>query len=127
MNRKEFLQKELAQILAKEEKEMVESNYPIIKKKFEGKCFKTPNSYGGDSEKWFLYSKIVSITKEDVYDTRGNGITAHCKMVRFQSMPNGMIEIKSDYTGYVHSVGQPISEVEFTKAWNKLIDKINAI
>lgn len=42
---------------------MLEENLPILKKSI-GRCFKYHNSYGGNSEKWWLYLKINSIDEK---------------------------------------------------------------
>lgn len=56
-------------------------------KKSVGKCFKYRNSYGGDSKKWYLYTKIVSIDEKTM--------TFTC--VEFQRTSMDMVEIKYAY------------------------------
>lgn len=53
-------------------------------KKLVGTCFKYLNSYGGDREKWFLYSKIISIDESTM--------TFIC--VEFQKTSMNRIEIE---------------------------------
>jgi hypothetical protein len=122
--RKKQLQKEMNEVEELEVKETIEKNYPIIKKKYEGKFFKYRNGYNAD-ERWWLYTKVVEIKPSDVYDTNGNGVTAHFSGWTFQTDSYDKIEIAQEKHGYVHSLGKEITENEFVAAWNKMIDKMN--
>jgi len=75
MNRKNQIKKLIEQereIVIKrknlEYKEKIEINLPILKKSV-GKCFKYHNSYGGDSPRWWLYYKIISIDEKNMVFT----------------------------------------------------------
>jgi len=126
---KEQLQKQLDEIAKKEEQEMIETHYPKFKK-FEGKFFKTSNCYScpeKPSDYWWLYTKITEIKPKDIYNTRGNGVASHYTGWSFQVDKYGQISIEREKSGYIHSLGQEITEKEFNAAWDKMIDKINAL
>lgn len=126
--KKEQLQKELNSIQEKEQKEIVSKHYPIFKKKYQGKCFKMKNHYGNPrkrSDYWFVYIKVTEIKPEDIYDTRGNGVTSHYTGWQFQTDSSYNVSIQKKETGYIHSLGQQIPESEFNEAWDKVINGLN--
>lgn len=124
--RKQELQKELNKLQIIEEQEVINQYYPAIRKKYEGKCFKYQNRYSTD-DSWWLYFKVLEIKPEDVYDTNGNGVTSHFRGWSFQTDIHGMITIEQEKNGYVHSLGKQISEAEFNRAYNKMIEKMNTL
>jgi hypothetical protein len=90
--------------------EATEQNAPLV-----GRCYKFRNSYGGGSEKWWLYKRVLSV--EGSYGTGWN----------FQQDCNGKIEIDFDEGWMPLPVsGQEISEEEFMAAWVDLQEKIDA-
>lgn len=123
---KEELQKQLNIIAENEEKELINTHYPEFKK-LEGKCFKVKNNYScpeEDTDYWWLYKKVTEIKPEFVYDTRGNGVACHYNGFSFQMDKNGDISvIKEDY-GYVHCLGDEISNEEFEEAFKNLKESI---
>jgi len=124
---KEQLQKQLNAIAKQEEKELIAKHYPEFKK-LEGKYFKYKNSYScpeKPSDYWFLYTKITEIKPDDVYNTRGNGVACHFKGWSFQTDKYANISVEKKKTGYVHSLGQEITENEFHSAWDKIIEALN--
>jgi len=124
---KEDLQKQLNAIAKQEEKEMIEREYPKFKE-FEGRCFKTRNNYScpeKPSDYWFLYTKITSVKKADIYDTRANGPASHYTGWSFQTDKYGRVNVEKEVRGYIHSLDKEISEKEFKSAWNKVIDGLN--
>jgi hypothetical protein len=126
LSRKDELQKELSEILKKEAAEMVEKHYPIIKKRFEGKFFKYDNGYN-HQRRWPMYTFVSEILPENIYDTGGNGITSTFKGWSFQTDDSGRITIEKITHGYVHSLEKEITQSEFDKAFNKMVDKINLL
>lgn len=125
-SRKEELQNELNKIATIEEQEIINTHYPSMKKKYEGKYFKCRNSYN-QKERWWLYIKVTGIKPEDVYDTKGNGITSHYSGFKFETDSYGQVTIEKEKYGYVHSLGQQITKREFDAAWKKTLKNINAI
>jgi hypothetical protein len=122
--KKEQLQKELARIEQLERKQIIDKNYPIIKKKYEGKYFKYRNCYScpaKPSDYWWLYVKVVEIKPSDIYDTRGNGITSEYRGYSFQKDKYGQITIQNERKSYIHGLGKEITEMEFKKAWKNII------
>lgn len=124
--RKEELSNELQKIATIEEQEIINEHYPAIKKKFEGKYFRCRNSYNA-KESWWMYIKVVQIKPDDVYDTKGNGVTAHYSGFNFQTDSNGNVTVEIVKWGYVHTVGQKITKKEFDAAWRKTLKNINSI
>lgn len=121
---KEQLQKQLNDIAEKENKEMVEKYYPEFKK-FEGRYFKYKNNYSCPTKKsdyWFTYTKVVKVSPDDIYDTRGNGVTSRFNGWYFEVDKFGHTSISSIEGGYIHSLDKEITETEFNKAWNKMVD-----
>lgn len=124
---KEQLQKQLDAIAKQEQKEMIEKHYPEFKD-FEGRHFKTKNNYSSPekpSDYWWLYTKVLTIKPEDIYDTGINGIASHFKGYSFQTTKYGNVEIEKNKQGYIHSLGQEITEKEFIEAWNKLMSTLD--
>lgn len=124
--RKKELETELIKINTIQEQGIINQHYPLFKKKYEGKYFKRSNGYN-DKERWWMYTKVVEIKPDDVYDTKGNGVASHYTGWTFQTASNDEITISKEERGYVQSLGYQISKAEFTAAWNKMIDKLNAM
>lgn len=120
------LKSELNRLEVIQEHEVINNYYPKIKEKYEGKYFKVRNGYNS-KDRWWLYTKIVEIKPEDVYDTKGNGVTSHFTGWTFKLPTDGKIDISQVKHGYVHHLGHEISEEEFNAAWNKMIEKLNSL
>lgn len=120
------LQKEMNAIEEKISSEIRAKHYPKLKKQYEGKCFKISNGYN-DKERWWLFVKVTSIKPDDVYDTRGNGVTSHYTGYSFQTTTTPQVEVEEIRTGYVHSLKNEITEDEFNSEWNKMIARLNKI
>jgi hypothetical protein len=69
-----------------EYQEKVEICVPRLKKQV-GKCFKYHNSYGSTYEKWWLYSKILSIDEKNM----------SFKCIQFERTSLDKIEINLEY------------------------------
>lgn len=129
LSKKAKLQKQLNDIIEQEEKNMVAIHYPIFKKKYEGKYFKRRNSYSCPEKKsdyWWTYCKVTEIKPSDIYQGH-NCILSKFDGYSFEIDKDGNIRITQEKYGYTHMLGQEISEKEFNDAWNKMINKINAI
>ncbi len=126
MDRKAQLQKELTAIEKEEAKSVVQENYPRIKNKYEGKFFKIDNGYS-NNERWWLYIKVVQIKPEDVYDTKGNGITSHFSGWSFQTDTYEQVTIEQVRRGYIHHVGKEITKSQFYKEFNKVLSKLQKL
>lgn len=123
--RKTKLEMELAEIKEVIEQEIIKHHYPLIKKEFEGKYFKYNNGYNAE-DRWSLYTKIVEIKPDDVYDTHGNGVTSRFTGWSFEVTSDNRIHIEKS-RNYVHSIGKQITEKEFITAWNRMVKKIDAL
>jgi len=124
-NKKEELQKQLDEIKKQEEKELVDKHYPEFKK-FEGKCFKMRNNYSlpeVPSDYWWLYKKVVKIKKEDIYFSKCKTlkVLSYYDGYSFQTDKHGRITINKNEQGYIHGLGEEITEKEFNDAWDKMI------
>jgi len=124
---KKKLQNQLNAIAKQEEKELIEKNHPIFKAKFEGKYFKTINSYNSTDKGWWLYIKILEIKPSDVYNSIGNEVTASYHGWSFQTTCYNEIIIDKEKNGYVHSIDMEITEDEFYTAYNKMIASIDKL
>lgn len=124
---KEKLIKQLNAIKAKEHKEMIAEWLPKIRDKYLGKCFKSRNSYGSSSKGWWSYTMVTSIEENDIYDTGGNGVTSYFRGWNFQVTSANEVVIKPVDYWYVHLLDKQISEDEFNRAYNDMIDKLTAI
>ena len=123
---KEQLRAELAKIEQQERKDLIKNEYPNFKK-LEGTFWKTRNGYGGGTKKWWYYTKITKIKPSDVYDTCGNGITSTFEGYTFQTCTYNTFTVEQEKRGYIHSLGEQISESEFNAAWNKAMDELNKL
>jgi len=126
LEQKEELKKKLNNVQDKLDKEIALEHYPKIKARYEGKCFKCPNGYGGD-RKWWMFIKVTEINIDDVYDTGGNGITARYKGVSFQITTSNEIQINVDDRGFVHSLGVEIKLKAFNKERDKLVARLKSV
>lgn len=124
---KEELLKELSLIKVHEHEEMIKTHYPKFKK-MEGKFYKKKNSYGGDkpSQSWWLYTRIDTITEDDVYSTSSDLVSSRFAGLQFQVDRDKHVYIEPIKSGYVHLLGVEISEKEYIESWNKMIDHINS-
>ena len=125
---KEKLQEKLNQIEENERLALQEINYPEICKKYLGKCFKVRNNYSCPekaSDYWFLYLKVTEIKKEDVYQT-SNGVSATYSGYSFQTDKYKNVNVRKE-NGYIHYLGEEITQNEFDEAWNKMINRVNSI
>ena len=74
---------------------------------------------------WY-YTKITKITPPDVYQI-ANGVSCRYKGYSFQTCTYKNFTVEKECSGYVHSLGQQITEAEFNAAWNKAMDSLNAL
>ncbi len=127
---KEQLQKQLNRIAEQEHSKMVEENYPKHKVRFEGKFFKYKNSYScpsKPSDYWYIYTKVLSIKPEDIYEGQPGLVLSSCKVYSFQIHKYGNLTVEVDKRSYTHSLGKEISEDEFNKGFNKMVELINGL
>jgi RAB protein geranylgeranyltransferase component A len=125
MSNKKQLQDELNAILEQEIELMRNKHYPIFQKKYEGKFFKTINSYGGNTPSWWVYTKITKIKKEDIYYSANEKVLCSYLGWNFQTCSMSNVTVERINHGYIHSLGKEISEKEFNEAWNKTMDSLN--
>lgn len=129
MKTKEQLLEELKVIEEKELNDLIEKHYPEFKK-LEGKCFKYKNSYSlpeNESDYWFKYIKILKIEKENI-NKRNQEILCTCKTFSFQKDKYGEIKINPNDNDYVHFLIKNNIEItndEFKKEYNKLLNDVN--
>ncbi len=121
-NRKLELQKELSALSAAETKQAVKEYYHKFKE-YEGKFFKTRNSYATGRD-WMLYRKVTKVTASMIY-TSGENVLSHYEGWSFQTDHYGAVTVEKERNGYIHSLGEEITESEFLNAWNKMADKLN--
>lgn len=124
--KKEQLQKELNALIEQEQQKLLDKYYPYFKG-FENKYFKYRNSYSCPEKKedyWYMYSKVLSVTKEDLY-VSGEQVLAHCTVLEFQTDKYGQVHINPSSRTYTHSLQKQISEKEFLKAWEATLSKLN--
>ncbi len=126
MKNKQELQKELSKIVAQERKDFTAKHYPECKA-FEGRYFKYRNSYGGDNKGWWLYTKVVEVKPEVVYEINDGDATATYSGWSFQTDTHKQVSIEKNRRSYLHSLGKEISETEFIEAWNKMVDNIDLL
>lgn len=127
--RKEYLKKELKELIETEEKEIIKEHFPEFQRMI-GKCFKIRNSYScpeKPSDSWFLYVRITDIKEKDLYVASSGECLCSYSGFSFQTDKYGSVKIDTKDSGYVHSLGEEIPELEFEKAWNKMIKKIHTI
>ena len=123
VTREEELQAELNAIKEKKFQERLDVEYPILNEKVSGKFFKLKTGEG--SKKWYIYSKVGNLKREDMYFVRNNEATASLKGFTFQTNQFKEVIIRTDADLYSHYIGQPISEAEYNKAWNNMMAFIN--
>lgn len=122
---KAILQKQLTKIEKKERLELIKKYLPEFKK-LEGKYFKFRSGYGGDYKKWWVYTKVLLITADDLYE--GGGDTPCLSRLtgwRFQTDAFSVFTVAKNCDGYVHLLGEEITEHEFNTAWNAAMDSLN--
>lgn len=117
--REKKLRAELKSIEEKLNTDFEKKKYPAFKKKYEGKYFKTSNSYGGD-ERWWLYTWVTEIKPNDIYRIH-NGVNCSCTVFSFQTTPSKNVEIEQDRHTYVNLLGQEITKQEFEAAWDEMM------
>lgn len=123
---KEQLEKQLNAIIERQNREIIKKHYPILKK-LEGTFWKTRNSASLPkipSDYWFIYTKIVEIKPNYVYDTRGNGVTCGFDGWSFQTTKYADFEVQQEKKSYAHLLGERITEQEFNDAWNKAMGNL---
>lgn len=126
---KEQLLKELEVINKQESEKLIETYYPQFKE-YEGKCFKKQNHYScpeKPSDYWFLYHKVVKITPKDVYNTGGQGVACRYKGWSFETCKYKRFNVDMNQIGYIHHIGEEISEEEFNSAFNKALSKLKKL
>lgn len=122
---KEQLQKQLEKIQVQESKGFADKHYPAFQQ-FIGKCFKYRNSFSAD-KKWWLYIKVTDIKKSSVYAIHDGSPSCRYNGFSFQVDWYGNISIEKEKSGYFHSLGKEISQVEFTREFNKVKAKIGKL
>ncbi len=124
------LRAELDLIDEKLRKKTIAEYYLTLKRKYEGRCFKYDNGYDS-SEKFWLYTKVCKIEPEDVYDTRGNGVTSYYSGYSFETkIHNGIeqeVRVELSKRSYVHILGVEITQKEFDREWNKMLTKLKGL
>ena len=80
-----------------------------------GKCFKYSNSYGGGSERWWLYSEILGVD--------GN----YFKTLAFQECEYGTITIETKECSGGHLQEVEITKRVFDAQFRLLLDKLEDI
>ncbi|RHH20501.1 hypothetical protein [Bacteroides eggerthii] len=131
MNKKEELMKQLAEIEKQERQSLIEAEYPKFASLI-GKCFKRRDSYScpkKPSDYWFSYSKIISITPNDIYmgGMKNDKVLSSCIVVTFQTDKDGVFKISPHYYTYVHTLGEEININEFNKEFDKAVNRIKKI
>ena len=121
---KNKLIKQLSGIREKEWAMLVDKHYPKFKQ-MEGKCFKCVNSYGQGKD-WTLYKKVVKIEKENLY-MGSNEVLSFFSGWQFEVRNDGGIYVKEIKSGFIHGLGNEITEREFNAAYNKMITLLNKI
>lgn len=124
--KKKQLEQQLAAIACQEEKEIEDKYYPIFKEKYEGRYFKTNNSYGR-GQSWPMYTKVTKIKREGIYDTRGNGVTAYFSGFNVQYTLNKEILVQPVEYGHLHCLGTEISYDEFRAAYTVIMAKLEEL
>lgn len=74
-----------------------------------------------------MYVRITEIKEEDLYVSNSGECLSHYSGFSFQTDKYGRVNIDTKDTGYVHSLGEEIPELELEKAWNKMIKKIHTL
>lgn len=119
MTRKEELLKELAEI------EEIEKQFRIKYKSLVGKYFKLKNCYScpeNDSDYWYSYYKIISITPNDIF-YHGDAISCRCTVVLFEEDKHGVIRFDPSHITYVHML-EEISKAEYENAFKLIMNKL---
>lgn len=82
---------------------------PDLIKKYEGKYFKSENSYGGtDAKKWWFYRKVTEVV----------GIN-ECRCIAFQKTSENEYIFKEDDFTYLSQLCEEITEEEFANEYVK--------
>lgn len=127
---KKELQKQLNEIEEQELSEIIDIHYPEFKK-LEGKFFKYKNNYScPDSPKdyWFMYSKVIKITRDDIREGFGdNKAMSSCEVMSFQTDKDGKVFIDKCKATYTHLLGNEISKKIFDREWAKMINSITSL
>jgi len=123
---KDELQRQLGIIAKQEQKEFIKNNHQDLVDRFVGKFFKQEQSWGGSSPKiWYKYTKVLGIKPDDVYVIQENVPTAHCSVYSFQQDILGNVSFDMSNKTQVHNLGKEISEDQFNKEWNRIMDVLN--
>jgi len=124
LTEKQLLQKRLAEIHKEEARELKETYLPQYQKKYNGTYWKMANSYS-DGKSWTLYIYFEKIV--DVYDTRGNGVTAVASGYKMQTDCYGTMSVEQDNHMFVHSYTTKCTKREFMAAKNKMLKRIASL
>lgn len=97
---------------------------PEQRKKYEGKYFTYDNGFGGDSPRWKVYYKVLSV--EEVWIIRGSNYGTRVRVFMFQEYLEHTtrrveygIETVND-----NMLESPSTKKEFDRAWAKLVTRI---
>jgi len=117
MNEKEKLERQIGPLMNKlqkiRDKESREENKKLI-----GRCGRYLNSYGNDRPDWWLYRKVMGLTK-----------SGGLNVFSFQETCLNVIKIEhKDYAmGASDTLGVKITEKQFQVAWDKMQKKIEGL
>src|SRR5690606_5369096 len=123
------------EIERKEEARRIEAAYPKLKK-VEGKYFKFKNSYSlpeTPSDYWWLFIKVTEVRKEDLYIGWDEEVMGKFRGWSFCTDKYSTIEISMDDQmssfRYLHFLDdcKEITEDEFNREWNKMVDKLDKL
>lgn len=118
------LEKMLTAIKKQEHDELIKLHTPAIKQ-LEGRFFKSNNGYT-PSERWTSYARVIKVNLGSIWEN-GDKVECDCIVQSFEIDSRGKINIGTKDTVYSSLLGREITEAEYNKAWNKLIDKINSL
>ena len=89
---------------------------PALKKAI-GECYRYHNSYGSDTDKWWLYTKIVG-ARNDGYVT----------VLNIQTTCSGHQELEVRFQDYpLHDGYERIPETDFIKQWDLWQKSVNKL
>lgn len=105
---------EARKVLLKASEELVDAQNKILLpeaiKQFEGKYFKTKNSYGGDSEDWWKYKQIIKVHSH-----------THCTWVSFEKTSTNELKIEEEDFAWLSTLSAE-DEITFQE-WEKALKK----
>lgn len=121
MNRLKRQQKEKKDAL---QKMLTEQHSAQLKSKYENTFWTFDNGYSY-TERWTVYYQVLSVKSDDLHVYNDGSYHLNVDVLSFEKNANGTIEIKKDRV-YTSMLQKKITEPEFIKAWNKIIDEINS-